>query len=232
MYSMGIFLTLNKAGLTSALLFGVLLFIFGGRHGLFFLLVVFLFLVASAFATEFRKKKKILIRVYERERGWRNVVANGAVPLVMAFLYFVGSGHGTAPNDALVIGYVSSVAAVAADKFSSEIGIFDKKVVMLVTLRKAKQGVSGGVSLLGFLAGGFGSFVIGLGLLGFDNFPVLLFIVVLSGFVGDIVDSLFGYFEEKGVGNKYTSNILCSLAGGLMGFLLSALLHVRLIGYM
>lgn len=213
------FLTLDVVGFLVAVVMGVLIFLFGGGEGLQFLLVILLFLVASALVTRFEKGRKIRLHTYEDSRGWRNVIANGIVPLVIAFFYFLNTRYALVPGPALIVAYVASIAAITADKFSSEIGVLDNRAVMLLTLRRTRPGVSGGVSAMGVAAGALGAFVIGLGLFSFSDFPLLIVIVLVAGLLGDLADSLLGYFEEKGVGNKYTSNLVCAVVGGLLGLL-------------
>ena len=48
-------------------------------------------------------------------------------------------------------------------------------------------------------------------------------IIVVAGLFGDFVDSFFGYFEERNIGNKYSSNVLCAVAGAALGLFLMAL---------
>ncbi|CAH0004909.1 unnamed protein product [Clonostachys byssicola] len=66
-------------------------------------------------------------------------------------------------GDLLVIGIIANYAAVAADTFSSELGILSKGEPRLITswnLRKVPRGTNGGVSLVGLVAGLFGSMII------------------------------------------------------------------------
>lgn len=63
----------------------------------------------------------------------------------------------------LVVGIIANYAAVAADTFSSELGILSKsqpRLITSLTLRKVPPGTNGGVTLMGLAAGLFGSLVI------------------------------------------------------------------------
>lgn len=62
-----------------------------------------------------------------------------------------------------MIGIIANYAAVAADTFSSELGILAKGPPRLITslnLRKVPKGTNGGVTLVGLAAGLFGSLII------------------------------------------------------------------------
>lgn len=66
-------------------------------------------------------------------------------------------------GDLLVVGIIANYAAVAADTFSSELGILSKgepRLITSLTLRKVPRGTNGGVTLLGLAAGLFGSMII------------------------------------------------------------------------
>jgi len=213
-------LTLDEKGIISALIFAVLILFFGGSEGLFFLSLLILFLVLSAIATNIGKKKKSEQGLYEKSRGWKNVVANGLVPLLVVVLfYFAHSSF----EETLVFGYIASIAAITADKFASEIGVLDGTPIMLLTLKKIKKGTSGGVTALGLAASfvaalliALTSFIISLNLVAF-------LIVLFSGYTGNIIDSLLGYYEEKGFGNKFTTNLACALSGFIISIILLAL---------
>lgn len=65
----------------------------------------------------------------------------------------------------MLMNFHSNYAAVAADTFSSELGILSKSKPRLLTswnLRKVPPGTNGGVSLTGTLAGFGGAFIIAL----------------------------------------------------------------------
>lgn len=66
-------------------------------------------------------------------------------------------------GDVLIVGLIANYAAVAADTFSSELGILSRSEPRLITsptLRKVPRGTNGGVTLVGLAAGLFGSMVI------------------------------------------------------------------------
>ncbi|TDZ39780.1 Protein PGR [Colletotrichum spinosum] len=66
-------------------------------------------------------------------------------------------------GDLLVIGIIANYAVVAADTFSSELGILAKSEPRLITslnLRKVPRGTNGGVTPLGLAAGGLGAMII------------------------------------------------------------------------
>ncbi|KAH8178925.1 integral membrane protein DUF92 domain-containing protein [Sarocladium implicatum] len=66
-------------------------------------------------------------------------------------------------GDLLFVGILANYAAVAADTFSSELGILssgEPRLITSLTLRKVPRGTNGGVSLIGLVAGVFGALVI------------------------------------------------------------------------
>ena len=213
--------TLDGKGVALALVMGIAVLALGGASaGPFFLLVLLSFLIIAYLATEAGRQTKIKIRTYEQSRGWKNVAANGLVPVVIALLYCADVRYAFIPLPALILAYVGSIAAVAADKFSSELGVLGGRPFMLLTMERVDRGVSGAVSPLGFAAGIFGAAIIGSVVFFYRGSALMVAIVLAAGFAGDIVDSLLGYFEWKGLGNKYTSNIGCAVAGGIVGMLL------------
>lgn len=206
-------LTLDEKGIALACVFGVLIFFLGQNYGALFLADLLVFLAISAVVTQVGKGRKEGIGMYEHARGWKNVLSNGLVPLIVAAAYFVNYSAGTLPRAFIAIVYIASVAAVTADKFSSEIGVLDGEPVMLATFKRVKKGMSGGITALGLCASLLGSFIISASALYLSHALGLLAILTLCGFAGSIVDSLLGYWEEQGIGNKYTSNFVCAVAG-------------------
>jgi uncharacterized protein (TIGR00297 family) len=204
---------LDQIGIIIALLMGVIIFLLGDPYGMQMLVLMFFFLLISVIATKYGVSSKKKLDIFEGERGWRNVISNGLVPTVMAIMFF-------ATKDSMfVLAYIGSIAAITADKFASELGVFDKPFFIL-GMRKVKPGTSGAVSVLGTLTSLSGAFLISMSAVYLFGITIsIAFFLGLIGFLGGFVDSLFGILEEKGIGTKYTTNFLCSLSGALLVWL-------------
>jgi uncharacterized protein (TIGR00297 family) len=235
------FLTLDQKGVFAAIILGCVLFVFGFlavavvplrvvwgvAGGALFLITLFWFLLLSAISTGFGKRMKTKLGLYEDYRGYKNVAANGLGPALFAIItvVFGSSGHSVAYWAALV-GFVTCVAAITSDKFSSEIGVMDGPPRMIFTFVKVKKGVSGGITRLGLVAGFAGAVLVSVLVLPFALVfgipqPVYAIVAVtIGGFVGTISDSMLGFYESRGIGNKHTSNFVSSIIGALWGMAL------------
>lgn len=216
-------LTLDAAGIASATLLGIALLLLGGSMGWFFLMAMVAFLVLSAMVTEYRKEEKKRIGVNESARSWKNVVANGTVPFIVAVLYFLNGSMHFVAQSVLIVSYVATLSAITADKFASELGVLDGKPTMLLTLKVVDKGVSGGITSLGITGGLLASIVMALLYLAIQGNIIFFIVIVFAGFSGNIVDSVLGYFEDKGIGNKFTTNIACAAAAFLLSYFLLTL---------
>jgi uncharacterized protein (TIGR00297 family) len=220
-------LTLSGTGLAVAVAMGLLFVLFGGPIWWFFILGMLLFLVLSAIVTRVGmdyKRKKML---GQDPRGVRNVLANGMVPLIMAGFYRLSLVIGAERYAVIcLVCFIASVAAITADKFASEIGVLGPMPISLITGKRVRKGVSGGITWLGLAVSAIAPIIIAVALLLISRaflhvgFGAVVVIVVLAGFMGSLVDSFLGYFEEKHIGNKFTSNFMCSVAGVLVAFLI------------
>lgn len=79
--------------------------------------------------------------------------------------FSMGRGGTTLANagDVLIVGIIANYAAVAADTFSSELGILSRSQPRLITswsLRKVPRGTNGGVTVWGLAAGLMGSVIV------------------------------------------------------------------------
>lgn len=231
-------LTLDIKGFVLAVAMGAAFVLLGLQFGLFFLLTMFVFLLLSAIVTGIgRRYKARLFGPGKDARGIKNVLANGTAPLIAAVIFFAAARMGLGRLEALcVMGFVASVAAITADKFESEIGVFAETPRMIFTMKKVRRGTSGAVTVLGLASGFLGSLLVALMLILvvgplhaiYHTHAALASSAVISvlvgGFLGSIVDSMMGYFEEKGIGNKFTSNFVCGVCGMLIGMLVFLLI--------
>jgi uncharacterized membrane protein len=119
---------------------------------------------------------------------------------------------------------VRNYAAVAADTFSSELGILSKSKPRLITspiLRVVPPGTNGGVTATGLLAGLFGAFTVALtsvlllpfcidGKYGWGLKERALWVVVVTlwGGLGSILDSFLGGLLQASVLDKRTGKIV------------------------
>ncbi len=203
-----IFFGLDLAGFILAIILGTIVYIYGGGS---YLLLLLSFLFLSLYITSIHYREKAKIGVYDYKRGWPNVLSNGLVPTILAMM---SSIWGPFP-------YIVSVAAITADKFASELGVLVERPIELFTWKKVKAGKSGAIS-------SFGTFASFVGALSISFLSVFLFgitakeaiIAAVLGTLGAFADSIAGYFEERGLGNKETSNIICSLIGGALAILI------------
>ncbi|NPA22433.1 MAG: DUF92 domain-containing protein [Candidatus Micrarchaeota archaeon] len=198
-------LTLDWKGVLGALFIVVL--IIGITGDWRYIAVMVVFLLAAAYVTTIGIAYKKTHGFFEFKRGIKNVISNGLVPVIFAILNMPGP-------------FLGAMAAVTADKFASELGIFDKEVWDVVKRKKVDPGRDGGVSKYGLLASLVGAAIIAL--VGGFLFELPLektLIITLAGFLGSLADSVAGHFEAQGIGTKETSNIIGSLVGALIGFL-------------
>ncbi|KAL6155469.1 hypothetical protein ACJQWK_05054 [Exserohilum turcicum] len=122
-------------------------------------------------------------------------------------------------NDVVVIGIVANYAAVAADTFSSELGILSKSKPRLITApwRVVPPGTNGGVTATGLGAGLLGAFILSLTstlLLPFcqdwtfaDKATYTLALTA-AGFSGTLLDSLLGALLQASVVDVHSGKIV------------------------
>lgn len=134
-------------------------------------------------------------------------------------------------GDLLVIGIIANYAAVAADTFSSELGILARgppRLITSLTLRKVPPGTNGGVTLTGLGAGLLGSMIIvttsmffvpfcgakTAGLAGGgrpwtqDEYRTLMAGLTIWGALGSVLDSVLGGLLQRSVRDARTGRII------------------------
>lgn len=185
---------LSGSGAIATFLLGVVVF---GTGKWEFSVPILLFFVLSSLLSKLGKKWKRKFSDTFQKGGRRDlgqVFANGGVAgiIVLAWNYF--------PDDAWYFAFVGSIAAVTADTWATEIGVFSKIAPRnILNLKRVLPGTSGGVTWLGFTGGFLGSFIIVyMGSLVTSRYDHLaqgtaLFVVIIGvGLLGSIIDSILG----------------------------------------
>lgn len=223
---------LNLSGAVTA--FFMALFI-GFQGGLVLLFLLLIFLISSFLATKYKfryKKERGIQEGLEGERGWINVLANGAVPVVILLLSRSGSilGLGFLESHVVLALFVASIAAAASDTLASEMGMTSEKAYLITDLKRVKPGTDGGVSLYGELwafIGSFYTFLVVQGVLYIFRPESMLsgtifMMGVFIGFISCQIDSLLGAtFERKDLMGKSAVNftaisISITIFGGIL----------------
>lgn len=207
---------LDMAGTLLALAFGLIVLLYGFFvYGSIAFFILFLaFFIVSVAVTKYGYLEKRELGIYEHERSWENVLANGIVPALACLASgFIGPGA-----------YIGGVAAITADKFASEMGVLGGEPIDVFTREKVKKGKSGAVSAFGTIMSFDGALL--MGIVSFFVFPGFtlqkVLLVGLIGFLGSAADTLAGVLEERGIGTKATTNLICAVVGTVLGMLLLA----------
>lgn len=183
---------LSKIGALAALTIGLVLIVFGGWA---FLMAVISFYILSSYFTMYRFEFKISKSVAQKVRGWKNVIANGAVATLFAI------AEGIYGGGAFLGGFIGAISTATADTLATEIGLLYPGEPRLITdlRRKVRPGTSGAISPLGEFGAILGVLIIGLvfmisrildGQL-IANFNIVI-LSCITGIIGTTVDSLLG----------------------------------------
>lgn len=183
--------SLSGSGAWAAAFTGGLIFGFGGLP--WALLLLTFFISSSALSRAFSQRKAILAEKFSKgsRRDWGQVLANGGLGALLAIAYSIPPHP-----DWLWLAFAGAMAAVNADTWSTELGVLSPVPPRLITSgKKVERGTSGGVTLTGTLAALAGAALVGIIALLFtpaSGFPLFLAIIVLSGLVGSLFDSVLG----------------------------------------
>jgi uncharacterized protein (TIGR00297 family) len=210
---------LTLDGSLAALAMGLVI---GLAGGISWILLLLLFLLTSFAATLYKfaaKKSRGLQEGRSGERGWRNVLANGAPPFAIALLSSEWL-HVLDRQTGSVL-FLCAIAVAASDTLASELGVLAKKTWLITNLRRVKAGVNGGVSIPGQAAAASAAIYTGaIGILAFHYLDGLtmdwIHVVLIAdiGFLGCQIDSVIGATAEtRGYVSKLTNNLLSISAG-------------------
>jgi uncharacterized protein (TIGR00297 family) len=180
---------LTASGIVATFILALVIYTFGTWQ---WTLPIVTFFILSSLLSKLRKRKNEAVEKYfekSEQRDYLQVLANGGLAVVLVTLnYFYTS-------ELLYIVYVSIVAAVCADTWSTEIGTLGKiKTVDILSFKEINQGISGGISFPGILASVGGAFVIAATSLPWteSNYQINIIIITIAGFIGSVTDSILG----------------------------------------
>lgn len=211
--------SIDRSGVVAGVLLGTMIATFLGAPG-YSLLVAF-FVLGSG-ATRVGWAAKVARGVAQGNRGRRgakNALANASVPTLLAF-FAVATPHG----ELLRLAFVAAFATAAADTVSSELGqLWGHRPIMITTLRAARPGVDGAISLSGTLAGVVASLIVA-GLAGWVGLcsATGILLATLAALGGNLLDSLLGAtLEKQELLDNEGVNFLATLGGALLAMALA-----------
>ncbi len=194
------FLTLDGAAITF-LLAGFLF----GLGGWKWSLPILTFFILSSVLSKIRKKKNEKVELFFEKSGTRDylqVIANGGLGGILIILYNIF------PNELWYFIYVSSLAAVCADTWATEIGTYKKTTTFdILTFKPIEQGVSGGISLIGSLGALCGSIIISLSGIFWIQYNLFDYVLIV------VIAGMFGCFLDSYLGATIQAQYKCSMCG-------------------
>ncbi len=217
---------LTASGSIASFVVGMVIGLFGS---ILWLAALIVFAVLGFAVTRYRLQVKMRKGVQEGARGertYRNVLANGLVPSVVALLAW-----GTSTQGSLIasIVYIAALAEASSDTVASELGVLSKRTRLITTGQKVQPGTDGGVSAYGTmwaLLGAIAASLVGwLLILPGQPFNAFFLIPIVAGFAGCIVDSLIGAtLERRGMIDKLGNNIASMAVAATIALALAFLL--------
>lgn len=229
-YALG---AVRGSGLVAGILFGVIIYSFGGYPAFLILLSFFLLGSAVSKVGKTRKKAEAKQKSNEDARGAGSVIGKCSLGVLLAALIAMCGGIGDLESEqssilfelALKLAYAGAFAAALADTFASELGpLFGKNAIVLTTMKPVPHGTPGGVTVPGTLFGILGALLVGLlaFALGLVRWKGILF-VGASSLGASMLES---YFRASWPGEKTLAkqipNFFVTLTGACGSILMAA----------
>jgi len=194
---------LSLSGSIATLILAEILIEIGGFNYIYPMLSFFI--LSSILSKISKRFFSLSSAVHEKgnRRDYMQVIANGGLPGLIVIL-------GNIIKIDIYNLYLVSIAAAAADTWSTEIGIIFGRSPFRITKpwEKIQKGMSGGVSVSGFLGGMLGSLsIVIFSFVHNQKTWQIPFFIFLFGFIGTIIDSFLGatiqgVYECPGCKNK------------------------------
>ena len=204
---------MTRNGWISAGALGTILW---GCIGFFGWISVVIYLILGSLVTKVGFQYKQNIGIAEKRggrRGPENVWGSAATGVIFAIMIKLNILN----QSILEVAFAASFAAKLADTFGSEIGKrFGRNTFLITTLQKVKKGTEGGISLEGTFASLFGACLMSyfMLLLGIISTKDHFFIVLISGFIATLAESIIGarYQEKYHLSNEFVNFIQTTLS--------------------
>jgi len=192
---------------------------FGG--GLESIMALFLFFVTGSLITYQNKDLKLVQSINhenDNKRGLSNVLGNGGMASILSIIAIVFPEHELLIKNLIL----ASIATACSDTFSSELGNrYGRKYYDIISFQESTRGLDGSVSINGFLFGVIGCSLIATTTLFLDNNFKIILIIIVSGFVGNISDSILGAtLQQRGFLNNHSVNFIATLIGSVTALIL------------
>ncbi|HTR81378.1 MAG TPA: DUF92 domain-containing protein [Bacteroidota bacterium] len=193
-----------------------------GIGGFQYAVPVLTFFISSSLLSKYgRKRKEQFQTLFEKtdRRDAGQVFANGGLAGILTVSSLLFS-----PQQCYLL-YLSSLAAVTADTWGTELGLLARNVPRsIITLKTVNAGTSGAVSLPGLAGGLLGAAVIalsGIYWLPSASIPHTLTVILFSGLIGSLIDSLLGatiqaQYTCEVCGKKTEKKIHCAKPSALI----------------
>jgi uncharacterized protein (TIGR00297 family) len=194
-----------------ALVIGFLVYISAQERGALMLILFFMLSVAAT--AHHKKVENTKLSISDsQQRNIGQVLANGGVAGILSILILLDPDH----VNLYLLMIACSLASALADTLSSELGtVYGRHFVNILTFKEEPRGLDGVVSLEGTAIGAIGAGVIAITYAGFAKISL---IVLFSGIIGNLSDSILGAALERRnyIGNNVV-NFLNTLIAALTG---------------
>lgn len=181
---------LDKTGIITAIVIGIMIFIGGGWK---FIAMISAFYILGIATTNFKKSKKRINSITKEKsttRSYTNVIANGGIASMLAFSNIM------IESELLTIAFIGAILTATADTIATEIGLLSKSTpfLLLKPSKKCIKGESGGVTILGLTSSFVSILIIGIisMVLGVINTQYQIIAIIIGGYSGNLLDSIIG----------------------------------------
>lgn len=151
--------------------------------------IVTFFILSSLLSKAGKKRKEQFEHLFEKTstRDWGQVAANGGIAGILILAQYA------LPNQNFYPAYLGAIAAVTADTWGTEIGVwFGGKTISFSRFKVVEPGTNGGISLAGIIGGTVGALIASASAFPWAATERMVLIATLSGIVGSLFDSLLG----------------------------------------